>query len=390
MMSADAASAPPFRILMLSHYFAEHGGGVEIVAGALALGLASQNIDIVWPATGDSGRSENSGLRRLPLSAWNRTERSIGVPYPILFPSAWRQIFAAAAQADAVIAHDALYLSSVAGFVAARLRRKPFIIIQHVGLVPYRNPLLRGLMAVANLLIAEPILVRADQAVFISESTLQYFERLRWRRPPLVLFNGVDTTLFAPAADAADVLRARTTFDLPGTGPIALFVGRFVEKKGLPVLERMARANPDIIFACAGWGPLDPAGWRLPNVRIFSSPSRERIAELYRACDVLILPSVGEGFPLVIQEALAAGLPVVCGAETARADVAAARFLTGVAFDMGDPESAAEAFSAALRRTIATPRNAPERAAFAHERYNWPAIAARYAQLARELAERGC
>jgi starch synthase len=152
----------------------------------------------------------------------------------------------------------------------------------------------------------------------------------------------------------------------------------------------MARANPDIIFACAGWGPLDPAGWRLPNVRIFSSPSRERIAELYRACDVLILPSVGEGFPLVIQEALAAGLPVVCGAETARADVAAARFLTGVAFDMGDPESAAEAFSAALRRTIATPRNAPERAAFAHERYNWPAIAARYAQLARELAERGC
>jgi glycosyltransferase involved in cell wall biosynthesis len=383
---ARANAQPPLRLLMLSHYFAEHRGGVEIVAGALARGLANQNIDVIWAATGEGGPSESSSLRRLPLLAWNGAERAVGVPYPVLLPSAWRQVFAAVAGADVVIAHDALYLSSVAGFLAARLRNKPFIVIQHIGTVPYRNPILRGLMAAANRLVAAPILARADQTVFISELTRRHFEAIRWRRQPLLFFNGVDTTMFTPPGKAADVARARGTFGLPAAGPIALFVGRFVEKKGLPLLERIARANPEISFACAGWGPLDPHVWGLSNVRVFSNLSGHRLAELYRACDALILPSVGEGFPLVIQEALAAGLPVVCGAETATADPEAARFIIGVPFDADAPEAAAGAFGAALRGVMgAAPRDAAARSAFARERYNWAETVARYAQVARDL-----
>ena len=38
---------------------------------------------------------------------------------------------------------------------------------------------------------------------------------------------------------------------------------------------------------------------------------QEQLRELLGAVDAFVLPSVGEGFPLVVQEALGAGLPVV-------------------------------------------------------------------------------
>lgn len=387
-MTNTRVTPPALRLLMLSHYFAEHRGGIEIVAGALADGLAQRDIDVVWAATGEGGPTKQAGARRLALAAWNGVERSLGIPYPVLFPSAWLKIFAAAAHADVVVAHDALYLTSVVGFLAARWRGRPFLAIQHIGIVPYRNPLLSALMTAANQLIARPILSRADQTVFISELTLRHFEKLCWRRPPLLIFNGVDTDMFRPPANPAEASSARERFALPAAGPIALFVGRFVEKKGLPLLQRVASANPDIAFVCAGWGPLDPSAWRIPNVRVFTSLEGESLAALYRACDALILPSVGEGFPLVIQEALASGLPVVCGAETAQADIEAAPFLAGVAFEPSNPQSTAEAFSAALRRALATPKDATARASFARARYDRGRVAERYAELARTLAAR--
>ena len=55
-------------------------------------------------------------------------------------------------------------------------------------------------------------------------------------------------------------------------------------------------------------------------MRVFSDLAGPGLAELYRASDVFVLPSQGEGFPLVVQEALACGLPVVCGDESTGAD----------------------------------------------------------------------
>jgi glycosyltransferase involved in cell wall biosynthesis len=41
-----------------------------------------------------------------------------------------------------------------------------------------------------------------------------------------------------------------------------------------------------------------------------SFPHKET-ASIYRACDIFILPSEGEGFPLSVQEAMASGLPII-------------------------------------------------------------------------------
>lgn len=380
------------KLVMLSHYFDDHRGGVEIVAGALAAELALQGFEVAWLATGQSPTMEHGGENPRPraLAAWNVLESTIGIPYPLLFPSAWRAIMAEAETADIILVHDALYMTSVAAFLAARRFGKPLLVVQHIGIVPYRNPTLRALMMAANRLIVKPILARAQAVVFISELTARYFADIRWRRTPSLIFNGVDTTIFVPPASDHEVQEAREILGLSDADRIVLFIGRFVEKKGLPILERLARARPDILFAFAGWGALDPSSWHLPNVRVFRQLSGASLAPLYRASDVLVLPSVGEGFPLVIQEALACGLGVVCGADTAAADPSATRFLTAVDFDSRDCDGAANLFAEALDATLARPGGAAERAQrskFAHSRYSRREMAVKYAAILQELTK---
>jgi glycosyltransferase involved in cell wall biosynthesis len=322
----------------------------------------------------------------VPARVWNIAEERLGVPWPVLSPGAIARLWREVERADAVLLHDALYMASVVTFLAAKAHRRPLAVIQHIGQIPYRNPLLRGLMALANRLVAAPVLKRADQVVFISEFVRTYFARLRFRSAPRLVFNGVDTEVFRPAC-GAEHAAARARFGLDG--PAALFVGRFVEKKGVEILRRVAAQRPDVIFAFAGWGVIDPAGWGLPNVRVFSDLAGAGLADLYRAADVFVLPSQGEGFPLVVQEALACGLPVVCGAESTRADAEAAGYLAGVEVEDADQDAAAARVLAAMDGALAAngAGEAQRRFEFVRRRYAWGAAADRYAEIIRGLAE---
>ena len=186
-------------------------------------------------------------------------------------------------------------------------------------------------------------------------------------------------------------LRAR--LGLTSDRPVALFVGRFVEKKGLHILSRMARLRPDIAWVFAGWGHLNPRDWGLPNVMVFSDLSGASIAPLYQASDLFVLPSKGEGFPLVIQEALACGLPVVCSAETAGADAAVSAFLCTVPLDEQNPDGTARAFGEEIDRALAGDgngaRSREERFQFVSERYCWRTTATKYLELIRSVAANG-
>jgi glycosyltransferase involved in cell wall biosynthesis len=380
--------AQPVRVLMVSHYFAGRGGGIELVAAALAVALASRGFEIVWCATGAADDAAHSRYCRIPLGSSAAAEKLLGIPYPLLYPSAWRTIFREAGRADVVLIHDALYLTSIVAYVAARICRKPIVLVQHVGVVPYRSIFLRTLMRAANCCIAQPLLRRAERVIFISRLTQRHFMRIAWRRPPVVVFNGVDAQVFTPALSQDEVAAARRSLGLPLQAKVALFVGRFVEKKGLVVLERLARLRTDVLFTFAGTGNLDPDAWQLPNTRVYTGLSGPSLAPLYRASDLLLLPSAGEGFPLVIQEALASGLPIICGSDTASADPAAAPFLQAVDVELRDPEATARRFSAEINRILERAETAADRRArraFALARYSWTSSAEAYAKILREL-----
>jgi len=378
-------SSQPLEVLMLSHYFEERRGGIELVAAALARELGALGFPTVWLACGKGASALPYPLRGRELPAWSHAERWLGIPYPVLRPAAWREVFRAAQDAQVILVHDALYTTSIAACLAARWHRKPLVVVQHIGFVSYRNPLLRSLMRLANRLIALPVLRCADHVIFISDAIMRYFASVVSAERSSLVFNGVDTRTFSPP-DREDVQCERQGLNLPPNVPIALFVGRFVDKKGLSVLKCLARARPDILFACAGQGERDPVQWGLPNVRVFRSLAGPSLAALYRASDLLLLPSVGEGFPLVVQEALACGLPVVCGTDSAEADPCAHSLLRPVAVDLSDPEGTARRFLSELDYLLAAPTEDSarrKRFEFAAQRYSWAKSAAEYGRILR-------
>jgi glycosyltransferase involved in cell wall biosynthesis len=373
------------RVLLVTHYFAEHRGGVEIVAGELAQRIVDRHADveITWLAAGRSTLADAGRLRRVRVRAWNVTERRLGFPYPVWSPAALWRLARHVRDSDIVHVHDSLYLGNVVASLWARRYGKPVVVTQHIGPVPYSSRVLRGLLGLANRTIARVVLAGCNQAVFISPRIQAYFGGLvRFRNPPIYLANGVDAQRFFPVSELARVaIRARLGF--PPERKVRLFVGRFVEKKGLPLLRHLAADRPDDLWVFVGWGADEPAEWGLQNVRSAGALRQDDIADYYRAADLLVLPSVGEGFPLVVQEAMACGLQVLTSPETLQGGPEGVGMIASAELDPAR-------WSNGIDRLDAVPDASDRRrlvAAFAL-RWNWDDVADRYVDLFRAALNR--
>jgi glycosyltransferase involved in cell wall biosynthesis len=131
-------------------------------------------------------------------------------------------------------------------------------------------------------------------------------------RPPRSMFPvGIDMERFRPPADGRRH-RARAELGVPDSCQVVLFAGRFVEKKGLPIVLDVSRQLPGVHFLLAGDGPLrDMLPTGSSNITWHRMVEPESMPLFYHAADCVLLPSHGEGLPLTVQEATASGLPCV-------------------------------------------------------------------------------
>lgn len=375
---------------MATHYFGSHKGGVETVAEELFRRFAGRGQEVAWIAGDANPPPDPIGKSRpVSLRIFNFVEEKIGLPFPVPALGSLRKIIREVKNTDVVILHDCLYLSNIFAFLVAQLRGVPTIVIQHTRFTPYASSLLNAVMRFANASVTQPMLSRAAQVVFISETTRNFFGHLPFKSTPEIVFNGVDTDLYRGLGSTETKARLRRDYNLPEQGPMILFVGRFVEKKGIRVMKEMVKLRPDWTWVFAGWGTIDPGSWNAPNVKVCSNLRGPSMAALYRACDLLVLPSTGEGFPLVVQEALASGLPVVCGADTIDADPAMKAFVQGVPVYAGDDNRTAREFLVAigdlLEKDLEEKKKSEERRAFAISRYSWNRATERYLEIASHL-----
>ncbi len=194
---------------------------------------------------------------------------------------------------------------------------------------------------------------------------------------------GVDTDVFSPGDRAA----ARRRLGIDPAEAVIVFAGRVQPLKGPDVvvkaLQRLAARYPErrwravIVGGNSGTGRrpghrLDELAARLGVAHLVDFrppvPALE-LVELYRAADVVAVPSYNESFGLVALEAQAAGTPVVAAA-VGGLTVAVADGISGVLVPGHDPATWADALAGVvlnpdLRERLA--RAAPAQAA----RFSW-------------------
>lgn len=143
-----------------------------------------------------------------------------------------------------------------------------------------------------------------------------------------VVRNGID-----PLPKPLNRDLARQDLRLPDEARLILTVGRFTEQKGYRFLAEAAapvvQQCPEVRLLWVGDGPeREPLRRQVDRLglseHVHFLGRRDDVPRLLGAADLFVLPSLFEGLPLVVLEAMAAGLPVigtrVCGTEEAIRD----------------------------------------------------------------------
>lgn len=356
-------------ILCVANYFVNHGGGVEQMAHGLATGLnaeAGWTVALAAHAEGRLPPPSETCYETIVLRCSNALEIHFGLPLILPHPVDLLRLVRRSETANLVLLHDCVYLTHLALLLAALLRRQKVIVIKHTGRVRLRNRAANWLQSFAQC-CANPLLRRADRVIFVTEQKKQNYRGLDDRS--IVIANGIDTDHFVPAAAPA-----ASVTDI-------LFVGRFVEKKGVEILREMARQAPDLRFCCAGFGPVDPLCWQLANVMVEERPNLQRLSELYAGAGLLVLPAETEGSPLVLFEALSSGTPVLASLTARPDDASTCSVATFQAIDLDDPAKTAAEWLIEARRLLLAPRRSEERRAPILSNHSLNIVAARYRTL---------
>lgn len=300
------------KILIVSHYFPPHTGGIEFVAANQARRLAGHGYQVTV-LTSRVNKNETSGfvdgVSIFRIKAWNGLEAK-GIPFPLFSPSIAWSAFRLVKQADIVHIHDAFYLSSFWASFAAWILRKPVVVTQHVDLVPHGRKFPVLVQRIVYATTGKFVLKSAGYVTTMNGRVADFVRALGVSKDRVMLVpNGVDELLFKPADDAIK-LALRKKYGLSEDKVIALFVGRYVHKKGFDKV--IAAHSLDLQIVCAGGTTKRPSDESVCYLGILD---QKQLAEVYQLADMFILPSEGEGFPLSVQEAMATALPVILAAD---------------------------------------------------------------------------
>jgi glycosyltransferase involved in cell wall biosynthesis/peptidoglycan/xylan/chitin deacetylase (PgdA/CDA1 family) len=278
---------------------------------------------------------------------------------------------------------------ALAGFVMRRLTGIPFSFTAHGSDLHVDRTMLPEKVAEAAFVAT---ISEDNRRLILAECGERFADRVH------VIRAGVDTGLFTPSPNGNG---AR-----PGAPLRMLCIGTLHEVKGqvhlVEACRLLAERGVDVRCRLIGDGPDRPelerriAAAGLQNTVILAGPRmREEVAEELAGADVLVAPSVPtrhgrrEGIPVVLMEAMSAGLPVVASGISGIPELVSDGE-SGLLVPPGDPEALADALGRLaadpeLRRRLGAEGRRTVEEGFDVER-SADELVARFAASAREAA----
>ncbi len=358
--------------LRVSYLLATTAGGTGRHVAMLARGCAARGVTVhVYgpPATGAGLEQAGGGQPGWDFSVADIAER----PRPA-------RDLAAAARIRRLVARDApdvLHAHGLrAGALAALALALPGAPRTMLAVTVHNAPPAAGPAAAVYAGLELIVARRADAVLTVSGDLAARMHR----RGARLAGRALVPAPAAPAASAAEIAAVRQEFagqearGESGAREIVLGVGRLATQKGFGTLIRAAewwQRRPVVpLVIIAGDGPLDAelrrqAGTAGVAIR-FLGPRRD-VPALLGAADVVVVPSTWEGQPLIVQEALRAGRPLVATRVGGMADLTGdngavlvppgdpVALATAVTRILDDPEAAARLAAAARARAALLP-----------------------------------
>lgn len=301
-------------------------GHTSFGLGQVALNLArEQNAlgDEAWiwcvsPASDVQWASDSSDLARSRI----RTFSAIG-PSRLAFSPA--MVSAAIGKngdgIDVAHQHGIWTACSISTNTLHRYHSLPYVVAPHGSLDPWALGRSLWKKWIASIAYQDANLRSAACLHALAEKEATGFRTYGLRNPIAIIPNGISDTWLKSVGDAS---KFRKQFDIPADVRLMLFLSRITPKKGLPMLlQALSVATGEISDWWLVIAGADEFGHEAEvralvdrlrmadRVRFIGPVLGQAKRDTFAAADLFVLPSFSEGAPMVILEALGAGLPVL-------------------------------------------------------------------------------
>lgn len=213
---------------------------------------------------------------------------------------------------DYDLIHAHWLFSGLVGVWIKRLSGKKFMITSHGSDINELNTKWQKR-------IASSVLREADKIVTVSNDLKQKIIRLGINENKVrVIPNGVNASELKPI----NIMTARKKTGLPANKKIILFTGRLLKEKGLAYLvnamSAVKKRHKDALLVLIGEGPFRQEIRKVVeekklegSVLVLAPKPHDEIKWWFNSADLVVLPSLKEGFGVTLIEAMACGKPII-------------------------------------------------------------------------------
>jgi glycosyltransferase involved in cell wall biosynthesis len=285
---------------------------------------------------------------------------------------------------DIIHAHSHLFLSTNLCALMRAIGSSPLVISNH-GLMSASAPVWFNKLYLQT--IGKWTLNRADKIICYTEGEKDKIENLGISCNKIaIIHNGVDTALFTPRGS-----------DRVANKKQVLWVGRHVQGKGVEYLveafARVIKKDPDTHLVLVGDGPEKNAiEERIKKLHLQTSVTlieyldNGELPLIYKNSDVFVLPSLMEGVPRTILEAMACGVPVVTTDHLTH--LAPIIEGSGLMVPPKDPQGLSEAILTILKDSSIAERMGKRARAKIEQDYSWEDTVRRTLELYESVIQR--